>query len=207
MKITFDHNTVNQNVDRAATAYRDTQTPRTERAGDYALDISGKVMDNNAYGGHGKTAEEVMQDAGAIDVATQTDFMTVMSNTMSEEDFARLQKEGYYPGDMEIEEVVTIVDTIKAELIRGGIEVAGYTDDLDMETLAQITGSEAFAAEIAKQFRAYDIPLTRENVQAAREAFERAMQTGQPGEGTVKYMVENRMVCWLHSSLFPRLVF
>lgn len=193
MKITFDHNTVNQNVDRAATAYRDTQTPRTERAGDYALDISGKVMDNNAYGGHGKTAEEVMQDAGAIDVATQTDFMTVMSNTMSEEDFARLQKEGYYPGDMEIEEVVTIVDTIKAELIRGGTEVAGYTDDLDMETLAQITGSEAFAAEIAKQFRAYDIPITRENVQAAREAFERAMQTGQPGEGTVKYMVENRM--------------
>ena len=193
MKITFDHNTVNQNVDRAATAYRDTQTPRTERAGDYALDISGTVMDNNAYGGHGKTAEEVMQDAGAIDVATQTDFMTVMSNTMSEEDFARLQKEGYHPGDMEIEEVVTIVDTIKAELIRGGTEVAGYTDDLDMETLAQITGSEAFAAEIAKQFRAYDIPITRENVQAAREAFERAMQTGQPGEGTVKYMVENRM--------------
>ncbi len=193
MKITFDHSTVNQNVDRAATAYRDTQTTKTERAGDYALDISGKVMDNNAYGGHGKTAEEVMQDAGAIDVATQTDFMTVMSNTMSEEDFARLQKEGYHPGDMEIEEVVTIVDTIKAELIRGGAEVTGYTDDLDADTLAQIIGSEAFAAELAAQFKAHDIPLTGENVKAAKEAFERALQTQEPGEGTVKYMVENRM--------------
>jgi len=193
MKVTFDHSTVNQNVDRATTAYRDTQTTRTERSGDYALDISGKVMDNNAYGGHGKTAEEVMQDAEAIDVATQTDFMTVMSNTMSEEDFARLQKEGYHPGDMDIEEVVTIVDKIKAALIKGGTEVAGYTDDLDKDTLAQITGSEAFAAELAAQFRMHDVPLTEENVRAAKEAFERALQTKAPGEGTVKYMVENRM--------------
>lgn len=193
MKITFDHSTVNQNVDRAATTYRDTRTTRTERAGDYALDISGKVTDNNAYGGHGKTAEEVMQDAGAIDVATQTDFMTVMSNTMSEEDFDRLREEGYHPGDMDVEEVVTIVDKIKAELVKGGTEVAGYTDDLDADTLAQITGSEAFAAELAKQFRAHDIPLTQENVKAAKDAFERAMQTGFPGEGAVKYMVENGM--------------
>ena len=139
MKITFDHSHIDQNVDRAATAYRNTQTPRTEGTGNYALDISGKVMDNNAYGGHGKTAEEVMQDAGAIDVATQTDFMTVMSNTMSGEDFSRLQQEGYHPGDMEIEEVVTIVDKIKAELVKGGTEVVGYTDDLDAETLSQIT--------------------------------------------------------------------
>lgn len=193
MKITFDHNTANQNVDRATTSYRDTRTTKTERAGDYALDISGKVMDNNAYGGHGKTAEEVMQDAASIDVATQTDFMTVMSNTMSKEDFSRLQQEGYHPGDMEIEEVVTIVDEIKAALVKGGTQVTGYTDDLDADTLAQITGSEAFAQELSRQFAAHDIPLTEENARAAKEAFERAIQTGAPDEGTVKYMVENRM--------------
>ena len=193
MKITFDHSNVNQNVDRATTTYRDTRATRTARTGDYALDISGKVMDNNAYGGHGKTAEEVMQDAGAIDVATQTDYMTVMSNTMSGEDFSRLQQEGYHPGDMEIEHVVTIVDKIKAELVKGGTQVVGYTDDLDMDTLTQITGSEAFAGELAKQFQQHDIPLTEENVAAAKEAFERAMRLEEPGEGTVKYMVENQM--------------
>ncbi|MDE6404937.1 MAG: hypothetical protein K2M20_04700, partial [Lachnospiraceae bacterium] len=193
MKITFDHSNANQNVDRATTAYRDTRTTRTERAGDFALDISGTVMDNNAYGGHGKTAEEVMQDAAAVDVATQTDYMTVMSNTMSGKDFSRLQQEGYHPGDMEIEEVVTIVDTIKAELVKGGTQVVGYTDDLDADTLKQITGSQAFAQELAAQFQAHDIPLTEENVWAVKEAFERAMQTAEIGEGTVKYMVENRM--------------
>ena len=193
MKITFDHSNANQNVDRATTSYRETRTTKTERAGDYALDISGTVMDNNAYGGHGKTAEEVMQDAAAIDVATQTDFMTVMSNTMSGEDFSRLQQEGYHPGDMEIEEVVTIVDKIKAELVKGGTEVVGYTDDLDAETLSQITGSAAFAEELARQFQAHDIPLTEENVRAVKDAFERAMQTGEIGEGAIKYMVENQM--------------
>ena len=193
MKITFDHSNANQNVDRATTAYRETRTTRTERAGDYALDISGTVMDNNAYGGHGKTAEEVMQDAAAVDVATQTDYMTVMSNTMSGEDFSRLQQEGYHPGDMEIEEVVTIVDKIKTELVKGGTQVVGYTDDLEADTLAQITGSQAFAQELAAQFRAHDIPLTEENVRAVKDAFERAMQTAEIGEGAVKYMVGNQM--------------
>ena len=193
MKITFDHSNTNQNVDRATTAYRNTQTPRTERTGDYALDISGTVMDNNAYGGHGKTAEEVMQDAGLVDLATQRDYMTVMSNTMSQEDFQRLGKDGYHPGDMDIEEVVTIVDSIKTALIKGGTQVEGYTDDLDAETLREITGSETFARELYKQFKAHDIPLTRENVTAAKQAYDRAAQMETPSEGSVKYMVENTM--------------
>ncbi|MCI6714286.1 MAG: DUF6240 domain-containing protein [Lachnospiraceae bacterium] len=193
MKITFDQGNTNQNVDRATTAYRNTQMPQTERMSDYALDISGTVMDNNAYKGHGKTAEEVMQDAGLIDVATQRDYMTVMSNSMSEEDFSRLQKEGYHPGDMDIEEVVTIVDQIKAELVKGGTQVVGYTDDLDAETLCAITGSEAFARELEKQFREHDIPVTRENVNAAKQAYDKASQLDTPEDGAVKYMIENRL--------------
>ena len=193
MKITFDHSITNQNVDRATTAYRNTQTHRTERTGNYALDISGTVMDNNAYSGHGKTTEEVMQDAGAIDVATQRDYMTVMSNTMSEEDFRRLQRDGYHPGDMDIKEVVTIVDKIKAELIKGGTQVAGYTDDLDAETLKQITGSETFARELYRQFKMHDIPVTQENVMNAKQAYDKAMELQTPEDGAVKYMVENGM--------------
>lgn len=193
MKITFDQGNTNQNVDRATTAYRNTQMPQTEHMSDYALDISGTVMDNNAYKGHGKTAEEVMQDAGLIDVATQRDYMTVMSNSMSEEDFSRLQKEGYHPGDMDIEEVVTIVDQIKAELVKGGTQVVGYTDDLDAETLCAITGSEAFARELEKQFREHDIPVTRENVNAAKQAYDKASQLETPEDGAVKYMIENRL--------------
>ncbi len=193
MKITFDQNNTNQNVDRATTAYRDTRAEKTAHTGGFALDISGTVMDNKAYEGHGRTAEEVMQEAGLIDVATQRDYMTVMSNTMSKEDFSRLQKEGYHPGDMEIEEVVTIVDKIKAEVLKGGTQVVGYTDSLDAEKLKEITGSESFAQELYKQFTEHDIPVTEENVRDAVQAYGKAAGIAKPEDGTIKYMVENRM--------------
>lgn len=193
MKVSLDQMNTNQKVDRAITAYRNTQTAKTEQMGEYALDISGTVMDNNAYAGHGRTTEEVMQDAGSIDVALQRDYMTVMSNTMSEEDFARMQEEGIQPGELELEEVVTIVDTIKAELLKGGTQVAGYTDDLDEETLREITGSDAFARELLRQFKGHDIPATPENIAAVRQAFEQAEGLTPPEDGAVKYMIENQM--------------
>ncbi len=181
------------NVNRAAAAYGSSQIKETGNREVFALDISGTVMDNTAYEGHGKTVEDVMQDAGQMDVATQRNYMAVMSNTMSDEDFARLQKEGYHPGNTEVGTVVTIVDEIKAALVRGGKNIAGYTDSLDVETLTEITGSAAMAEEIVKQFAEYDIPVTKENVEDVLKAGAVAMQITPPGEGTIKYMVQNQM--------------
>ena len=59
---------------------------------------------------------------------------------------------------------VTIVDRIKAELVRSGQNIAGYTDDIDLDTLAAAVGSDTLAQSIEEQFRATDIPLTPENV-------------------------------------------
>ncbi len=194
MKINLDTNNTNQNVDKVATTtYRDTQTQKSSQPGVYALDISGTVMDNKAYKGQGKTAEDVMQEAGQIDTAVQRDYMTVMSNSMSAQDFGQMMKDGYQVGDMEIEEVVTIVDKIKAELIKGGAQVAGYTDQIDADTLEKITGSEVFAKELCQQFAAHDIPVTEENVRNAVEAYHKAEELSQMTDGAVKYMVENQM--------------
>ncbi len=194
MKITFDNSSTNQNVDKVmTTSHRDTRTEKTNQTGAYALDISGTVMDNTAYKGQGKTAEEVMQDAGQIDVATQRDYMTVMSNTVSEEDYNRMMEDGYDIGDMDVEEVVTIVDKIKAELIKGGTQVVGYTDQIDAETLREITGSEAFARELEKQFARHDVPLTEENVRNAKKAYDKAAELKEITEGAARYMVENHM--------------
>lgn len=193
MKISFDNNNTNQNVDRVTTSYQDTRMTRSSQTDIFALDISGTVMDNNAYKGQGKTAEEVMQDAGQVDIAVQRDYMTVMSNSMSTEDFNQMMKDGYQPGDMEIEEVVTIVDKIKAELMKSGTQVAGYTDQIDAETLKEITGSEAFAQELCKQFEAHDVPVTEENVQDAKKAYDKTAAVQEITEGAAKYMVENHM--------------
>ena len=136
----------------------------------YALDISGTVMDNTAYGLQGRTAEEVMQSAGQIDVALVRDYMTVMSNSMSEEDFAKLQKEGYCPTDTDIETVVTIVDKIKAEMAKGGAHIVGYTDTLGQDVLEEIAGSTAYA-----------------------NALNKSQQLTSLTDGQVSYMLDNDM--------------
>lgn len=197
MNITFENGRADNEVRSTAAQHARSGVDKatTSHVGSkvFAVDISGTVMDNTAYEGHGKTAEDVMQDAGQVDVATQKNYMAVMSNTMSDEDFAKLQEEGYHPGNTEIETVVTIVDEIKAALAKGGKNIAGYTDDLDVETLTQITGSAGLAEEIAKQFAKHDIPVTKENVEDVLKACGMVTQLNELSDGVMKYMVKNQM--------------
>ncbi len=167
----------------------------------FSVDFSGGLPGNQAYDKQGKTMEDVMAEAAATDVSLQKDYMTVMSNSMSDEDFAKLSEEGYDPGVMEPEEAVTIVDTIKAELAESGTVIAGYNDDIDVETLKKITGSEVRAQEILDAFHQYDIPVTEKNVQDAQAAMEMAEQitkqlqnsTKEDLEGVKKYLLENHL--------------
>ena len=191
MNITFDNSRATDNEVRksqTSSAYSNVDRATTSQVnskGVFALDISGTVMDNTAYEGQGKTAEDVMQNAGLIDVTTQKNYMAVMSNTMSDEDFAKLQKEGYHPGNTEIETVVTIVDEIKAALAKGGSQITGYTDDLDVETLEQITGSSGLAQAIVKQFGANDIPVTKENIEDVMKACDTVTQLHTLSDGVI----------------------
>lgn len=196
MRITFENHS--RHVDRTTgenitNEYRGRRTAQARRTDCYALDISGTVMDNTAYGFQGRTAEEVMQEAANQDVELLRDYMTVMSNSMSEEDFAKLQRDGYNPTDTDIETVVTIVDKIKAELAKAGVEVLGYTDTLDEETLTAIAGNESYARAIADAFHKADVPLTEQNVTDAVHAFQKAGELSAPTEGTEKYMLDNRL--------------
>lgn len=139
----------------------------------------------------GKSLIELQQEAGNVNVAVQQDYMTVMSHTMSEEDYAKLSEEGFHFESMDPEEAVTIVDKIKAELARSGQHIAGYTDDLDVETLAAAVGSDALARSISDSFVQADIPLTIENVENVARAWEMASQLDTPGEGASRYMIDN----------------
>ena len=141
----------------------------------------------------GKTLTELQQEAGNVDVAIQQDYRTVMSHTMSEEDYAKMEKEGFHFAQMDPETAVTIVDKIKAELARSGQYIAGYTDDLDMKTLAAALGSEGLAGAVADSFREADIPLTQENIDAVKRAWEMTSNLHEPSEGSCRYMVDNEM--------------
>lgn len=198
MNITFEGTEkqavrTHSNVSMDTTSYRSSQGTGKVQGNNFALDISGTVMDNNAYASHGRTAEEVMQNAGQQDITARRNYMAVMSNSMSDEDFAKLWEDGFHPGSTDIETVVTIVDHIKAALLQGGTQVVGYTDNLGEEKLADITGSSTFAMELQKQFTEHDIPLTEENIQAVTDAWHTMEEIGELPEGAVKYLIENEL--------------
>ncbi|MCR4990304.1 MAG: DUF6240 domain-containing protein [Lachnospiraceae bacterium] len=159
----------------------------------YRLDISSFVTDNNAYKDQGRSIEEVMLEAGNLDVSAYRDYMVVMSNCLSTEDYTALQRDGIDPGNTNFDEVVSIVDHIKTALIKGGTQVVGYTDDISKETLESITGSKAYANELADAFSKKDVPLTKDNAAAVEEGFKQLSEASPLGEGKIKYMVENNL--------------
>ena len=162
--------------------------------------VPGAVYSENHqnWGNEGKTEKgksliEIQQEADYINVDIQQDYMTLMSHTMSEKDYAELQEEGFDFRNMDPEEAVTIVDRIKAELARSGKEIKGYTDDLDMDTLAAALGSQVLANAVAESFKSADLPLTRENLDLVAKAWNMASQLQPMDEGSSRYMIDNEL--------------
>ena len=204
MKIHFDQTV---QTDRSRELPRHTPRPQTGRTGGgYGVYVDGRdgVHPGNALGsrwnqrqrgrgGFGKNLEEIQTQAGAADVQAMQNQMTVMSHTMSDEDYARMAKEGYDPREMDPREAVTILDRIKAELVKAGCNVAGYTDTLDLDTLAEAVGDRGLARALSESFAAVDIPLSAENVDKVMQALDLAQSLEAPEEGDCIYMVAGGM--------------
>ena len=205
VKITFQNQTINETDNR-------TESNRTEKSswgkdktwrskksvnvnfgavyesGQAAVPMSSLEKEEN---NKGKSLMELQQDAGNANVALQQDYMTLLSHTMSQEDYAKACEDGFDPRELDQNTAVTIVDKIKAELVRSGQQIAGYTDDIDMDTLAAAVGSDTLARSIEEQFRSADLPLTQENINELKSAWDMAASLKEPEEGAVSYLVDN----------------
>lgn len=191
MRITFQHTDTNQTIERQKASQRESSGMKTgtDNGYGYMLDISGSSANHEVYQEQGKTTEDVMMEAGRQNVDLTRDYMTVMSNSMSEEDFAKLQENGYQVGSTEVETAVTIVDKIKASMLEAGVSVSGYTDTLDMDTLTEITGDAGLAKQLSDAFSQEGVPLTEETAREAVEALKEAEALKEPSEDATKYMV------------------
>lgn len=199
MKITFNQQptkeTERRHVDRRYAQYGSGKTDSMSAANAAFARVGDRQLDGLAGGNaeKGKSLIELQQEADNVDVGVQRDFMTVMSNTLSEEDYAKLQKEGFDLSEMDPEEVVTIVDRIKAELVRAGKNIKGYTDDLDMKTLAAALGSETLAKAVADSFAKADVPMTKENLAAVQQAWNMGRNLQPINDGSSQYLIDNEM--------------
>ena len=200
MKITVDTQysaSVPVNTESTTTTYKPAtqHTGKVSRSG-YTLDIADKVMENEAYGGHGMTADEVMQQAANSNAQSKKDFMIVMSSCVSGEDLQKMQEEGFNPGNVDVETYVTIVDQIKVKLAQAGVEVTGYNDDLDLETVEEIVGSRTDAGALVNQLAGAleqsDMPVTNENIEELVGAAMEASGIGELSEDAIKYLLVNQ---------------
>ena len=158
------------------------------------LHISSDITNSFSYGEQGSFNPQAIQAVGAEDyIAVQRDMMTVMSNSMSVEDFQKMQEEGYNIYDCEPEEAVTILDKIKAVLAQSGTQIAGYNDNLSLDKMKEITGSTGYAQQIAKELQNADAPVTKENIKQVEEALQQALSLTPLGDGNIAYLLSQGM--------------
>ena len=190
MKISFEQIQTNHPAEQTIKTYGATQGNKTAPVCGYAVDISGKVMDNNAYG-QGRTTEEVMQQLGVADISVMRDYLTVMSHSMSAEDFQKMQQEGFDPSNMEIKESVTILDHIKAALLSGGTVVEGFTTDISSDVLKEVTGSDTLSASVSQAVKDAKWGRFTDRQKEIEQTLEKAASLEPLDEAAVKYMVTN----------------
>lgn len=195
MKITFDHTTqIEKNSSRVERGKKAEVVGKTYSAHvNVAFDGKERVGFGTEPISKSKNGTPEITDSAEMQVQNMRNQMTVLSHTMSDEDFAQMQKEGFDPAEMEPQEAVTILDKIKAELLKAGEHVAGFTDNVDLITLAEAVGSEVLAEKLATEFAQQDIPADKQNVEQVLGALDIAKRMKEPTESTYYFMAANGM--------------
>lgn len=138
-----------------------------------------------------KSTAENMEQSSALDAASRKEQMVVLANTTSEEDYARMQEEGFSLDETTSNTIVTETDKIKAQIAKAGVDISFFGDDLDMEQLEAIAGSPELAMQMAQAFKEADVPCSQENMKDAMEAISRVENLQAPSDSAMKYLLDN----------------
>lgn len=149
------------------------------------------VIGNQAYRDGKEQTGDLLSDALNFDAKNSKDFMVVMSNTLSDEDYKKIQEQGGNPASYEPGEMVTVLDQIKVTLAKAGVRIEGFTDDLNADAIKEAAGNEAYAAAIARALTAKDLPATEKNIKDCYNEIEKASHLTDLSDGAKKYMLEN----------------
>ncbi len=140
-----------------------------------------------------KTIVEELEKSASLDAAERKDQMTVLAGTTSQEDYARIQEEGFSLDESSSNTIITVTDKIKAELAKAGVDISIFGDDLNMEQLEKLAGSPELARQLAEAFREADIPANAENIRDSLDAVQMAASLHTPGDDAIRYLMENSL--------------
>ena len=138
-----------------------------------------------------KSFDEIKAKASMKNVSLDNNAFAVMATSMSADDVAKMADEGFSPSEMTDFETVTVLDKIKATLVKSGVNIDGFTDDLSKEQIEQIAGSSAYANAIEAALKETALPATIENVTEISEALNVSGELTIPSDDAKKYMINN----------------
>ena len=138
-----------------------------------------------------KSFDEIKAKASMKNVSLENNAFAVMATSMSADDVAKMADDGFSPSEMTDSETVTVLDKIKATLVKSGINIDGFTDDLSKEEIEQIAGSSAYASAIEAALKEAALPATIENVTEISEALNVSGELTIPSDDAKKYMINN----------------
>ena len=138
-----------------------------------------------------KSFDEIKAKASMKNVSLDNNAFAVMATSMSADDVAKMADEGFSPLEMTDKETVTVLDKIKATLVKSGVNIDGFTDDLSKEQIEQIAGSSAYANAIEAALKETALPATLENVTEISEALNVSGELTIPSDDAKKYMINN----------------
>ncbi len=86
--------------------------------------------------------EQIRQEAENMEAQLLQQKMQAVSNTVTAADGGKLDQDGYPVNDTEVDTIVTVVDKIKVELAKAGMDISVFGDTLDAEQIEKIAAGE-----------------------------------------------------------------
>lgn len=137
-------------------------------------------------------ADEIEQNE-TLDATDRKNQMVVLAGTTSEEDYQKMQEDGFSLDSTTGNTIVTVTDKIKAQLAKAGVDISYFGDELSMEQLQAITGNIGLAMQLAESMQKADLPVNEDSISNAVDAFEQAQGIQNLDDGAIKYLLDNEL--------------
>lgn len=168
-----------------------------------------------------KTVADQVSETSAMGVETQMEQMLVVAQTMSPQDAKKLSEEGYDMSSLDPSDAVNSLDRMKIKLAEAGVNVAGYTDTVSADKVAEVTGKsvgsgelssdpvslpesisdiedlyfnpDTTETEIAETLISFDLPATNDNIESVKEAVNMASELKAPTDNMRLFLASEGM--------------
>ncbi len=128
--------------------------------------------------------------ADAVDPQAMHDEMAVLANTTTEEDYEKMEEDGYSVNDTEIPEIVTEMDKIEDPACKSGRGHPYFRRRCERrENRRSLRKCRSRTDRAALRMR--NLPATEQNVSETEESLEMAENLEPLSDGAKKYILDN----------------